>query len=125
MIMCGDRHWGKEGQSDWDKIRQVLLDKKPYKIIEGEARGADKMSRAVAEQMGIYVDCMPADWERYGRSAGPIRNRKMLERLIWYRDEHDHKILVVAFHSNLNASKGTANMVMIAQKAGVEVEVVI
>lgn len=78
-------------------------------LIEGGAEGADFMAREFAEWQGIPVKTYPADWEKHGRSAGPIRNRRML-----VEGKPD---LVVAFEGG----KGTANMVDQAQKAGVRV----
>jgi hypothetical protein len=47
-------------------------------IIEGEANGVDTLARLAAEKLGIPVDPYPADWSK-GRSAGPVRNRRMLD----------------------------------------------
>ncbi len=52
-----------------------------------------------------------ADWLKEGRAAGPIRNKKML-----VEGKPD---LVVAFHNDIDASKGTKNMLKQAQKAGI------
>jgi hypothetical protein len=51
----------------------------------------------------------PADWEKYGKAAGPIRNQQIL-----VEGKPD---LVVAFQGG----RGTANMVSRAQQAGVPV----
>jgi len=55
----------------------------------------------------------PAHWDEYGRAAGPIRNRQMLDK--GWADA------VVAFHLNLDESKGTADMVREARKRGLPV----
>lgn len=78
-------------------------------LIEGGARGADYMARRFAEWAGIPVKTFPADWDKQGRSAGPIRNRQML-----VEGQPD---LVVAFEGG----RGTANMVEQAKAAGVRV----
>jgi hypothetical protein len=80
-------------------------------VIEGGARGADTMAREWAESRGIPVEEYPADWEKYGRAAGPIRNKQMLTE--------GEPAMVIAFPKTvLIESKGTKNMVMQAQKAG-------
>lgn len=56
----------------------------------------------------------PADWNKYGKVAGPIRNSEMLKL-------HPDIDLVLAFHDDLSESKGTRDMVHKAQKAGIEV----
>lgn len=124
MIACGDRNW-----TDKEKIRETLIDYGPDILIEGEARGADKLSRIVAEEdLGLSVEDgtiepFPADWNQYRKAAGPIRNRAQLKRLLEYQDE-GYEIIVVAFHEDIENSKGTKDMVTISEKAGVEVEIV-
>lgn len=57
----------------------------------------------------IRVEEYPADWARFGKSAGYLRNKQMLEE--------GKPDLVVAFPGG----RGTANMIAIAMKAGVKV----
>lgn len=124
MIACGDRNW-----TDIDKITEVLVDYDPDVVIEGHARGADKLSGIVAEQeLGLSVSdgtliVMPANWTEFRKAAGPIRNSAMLARLLEYQ-EMGWQIVVVAFHEDIENSKGTKDMVTKARKAGVDVEIV-
>jgi len=46
-------------------------------LIEGEAPGADRLAKWWAEDRVVEVEVYPADWERYGKKAGPIRNKQM------------------------------------------------
>lgn len=55
-------------QLDTAKITTVLC---------GCARGMDALGAQWAQENGIEVETFPADWERYGPSAGPRRNRTM------------------------------------------------
>ena len=57
------------------------------------------------------VETYPADWDRHGKSAGPIRNRQMLAE--------GHPDLVVAFPDTV--SRGTWDMIGAARHAGVKV----
>lgn len=85
-------------------------------IIEGGARGADRFAHDWAIENGVPVATFPADWARYGRAAGPVRNKEMLE--IGQPD------IVFAFPlGELRNTKGTKNMVELAQRARVKVEV--
>jgi len=61
--------------------------------------------------MGFPVSTYPADWAQHGRAAGPIRNQRMLTQ--------GKPDLVVAFHDNLEHSKGTKNMLKQATEKGV------
>ncbi len=84
-------------------------------IIQGMCRGADKIARNFARLRGHVVMGYPADWDRYGRAAGPIRNKQMLDE--------GKPDLVIAFHNNIDQSKGTADMIEQARKAGILVEI--
>jgi hypothetical protein len=55
---------------------------------------------------------MPAKWEIYGRSAGPIRNREMLQEC--------KPNFVIGFHNNIAISSGTKDMLNISKNAGVK-----
>lgn len=85
----------------------------PQVVIEGEAKGADTMARNAAIHLGIHVERYPADWEKFGRAAGPIRNLKML-----MEGKPTH---VIAFHDDIGKSKGTKDMINQARKAGLDV----
>ena len=83
--------------------------------MHGGARGADSIAGEEAKEFGLTVLAFSADWRRYGRAAGPIRNLQMLEE--------GKPDLVIAFHADLDHSKGTKDMVEQARKAGIKVEV--
>ena len=51
-------------------------------LLHGGARGADRAIGRAAHQLGWRVQSLPAEWGRYGRSAGPIRNRRLLEQAL-------------------------------------------
>lgn len=110
MIVCGDRNW-----INFDIIRSYIEMARMMgfdSIVEGEAEGADSMARDIGKVLGFEVISEPADWDRYHKAAGPIRNAKMLT----------HKpILCLAFHKNIQESKGTLNMITQARKVGVPV----
>ena len=110
LLICGNRNWTDAGM-----IASVLHELQPDIVIEGEARGADRLARIEAEKLGIGVLKFLADWNKYHRAAGPIRNAQMLKE--------GQPDMVVAFHDDLNSSKGTKNMVAIARKAGIPVRV--
>lgn len=62
------------------------------------------------------VESFPANWSQYGHAAGPIRNQKMLDQ---------NPDLVIAFHFDLEHSKGTKDMINRAKKACIPVRFVI
>lgn len=119
VLICGDRNWTDPYPIQREISRFIhnqrgLPDDEPVIFIHGAARGADSIGGRLAAECGYTVEAYPADWTTYGRAAGPIRNKQMLDSGI---------DLVLAFHPDLLQSKGTANMVHQARKAGVKVEV--
>ena len=46
-------------------------------IICGEAKGADSLGRRYAEEKGLDILSYPAEWDKYGKSAGYKRNEQM------------------------------------------------
>ena len=80
-------------------------------IIDGGASGADTYGRAWAETHGIDTVTFWANWTRYEKRAGPLRNQRMLDYLL---TQHDQRI-VLAFAGG----KGTADMVHRAESAGI------
>ena len=110
LLVCGDRNW-----KDYSAILNRIENLDPEIIIEGEARGADSMARKVAEELDIAILKFPAQWDKYGKAAGPIRNQQML-----IEGKPDY---VLAFHDDIKHSKGTKDMVNRARKTSIPTEV--
>jgi hypothetical protein len=53
------------------------LDLHPSTIISGTANGADSLGERYAREFNIPLKRFPADWKRYGKCAGMIRNKEM------------------------------------------------
>lgn len=77
-------------------------------LVEGEARGADRLCAEVAREMGATVEPHPAKWGEYGRAAGMIRNSEMLRSGI---------DLLVSFPGG----RGTAHCTRTAKEMGIPV----
>ena len=80
-------------------------------IVSGCASGADAIGERYAEENGFKVEKYPADWKKYGRSAGPKRNKQMAEvsdYVICFWDEK---------------SNGTKSMIEYAKKCGKTVRI--
>jgi len=82
-------------------------------IVEGGAPGADLMAKKLALKYKLRWEEYKADWKTYGKAAGPIRNKRMLD------EGKPH--MVMAFHNDLSKSKGTKDMVEQAEKRGIPV----
>lgn len=48
-------------------------------IVSGHARGADQMGEMYAAERGYQLKIFPANWDKYGKAAGHIRNKEMGE----------------------------------------------
>lgn len=81
-------------------------------VVCGMARGADTLGASWARSKGIKVKEFPADWNKYGRAAGPIRNKQMLD--------YAEGLIVFIW----NGSRGSENMLQQTLKAGKPVFVV-
>lgn len=116
ILICGDRNW-----TDRDFIARGLAGFREawgpgLMLCHGGARGVDRIAGEEAEKLGIPVTEYRAEWERYGKAAGPIRNRLMFTA---FKPE-----IVYAFHDDIEHSKGTRDMVKIAKAAHVETVVI-
>jgi hypothetical protein len=108
LLVCGDRRWQRKGI-----IRRLLITLAPEVVIEGGCSGADRIAQQIAAELNIPVEEYPANWHKYGKAAGPIRNTQML------LDGKPDRVL--AFHDDLSRSKGTKHMVGLARAAKVPV----
>jgi predicted Rossmann-fold nucleotide-binding protein len=108
MIVCGGRKYANFG-AVFDALDEVLEAHSVGLVVHGDATGADRLAREWARRRNIPQKPYPADWNRWGRAAGPIRNQKMLDR--------EKPDLVVAFPGGA----GTADMVNRARGAGLKV----
>lgn len=92
-------------------IRRALLpywNAGPVTVVCGGARGADRLAAREARVLGCEVEEYPADWDRFGKAAGFIRNQEMVD---------SGADLVIA----LPGGNGTAHCVQCAKRAGIEV----
>jgi len=101
IIVTGGREY-----KDRRTFKQVMRMLKVTAIVEGGAKGADRMAWLFRKKnkLGGYTE--QAKWQQYDNSAGPIRNEKMLD--------DNPKAIVVAFPGN----SGTAHCVREAKKRG-------
>lgn len=112
VIVCGSRDITKS-RAVWDALS--ALEPRPTVVVHGGARGVDSIADEWASFHGIARESHPVseeDWKRIGLSAGPRRNRAMAAR---------GAELCVAIFTGAAATRGTADMVRAAKKAGIPV----
>jgi hypothetical protein len=107
VLVCGGRHYHDEAN-----VYATLDRLKPTTVIEGGATGADFLANAWSIDHDVDCETYYAEWKKFGRSAGAIRNQRMLTE--------GRPDLVVAFPGG----KGTADMVRRATNAGIKVEII-
>lgn len=128
IIVCGGRFYGRvpldcdpgERQAHSTRaakqaffMRETLdhlrQERDVRKVISGGAPGADTIAHMWATRKGVASIVMRAEWKKFGKAAGPIRNKRMLDE--------GKPDLVIAFFGG----DGTANMIQQARFAGIEV----
>lgn len=116
IITCGGRDY-EDQEAVSLCLDAVQRHRRLVLLVEGAARGADRLAGRWAEKAGIGHLAVPADWKGQGRKAGFVRNREMLSRLLEIREQTGWTIGVLAFPGGA----GTAMMCHIARDAGVDV----
>ena len=114
MIVAGSR-----GFNNYELLKRKcdsLLSQKQQThsifIVSGTARGADRLGERYAAERGYRVERFPADWDRDGIAAGPIRNSQMAA----------HADALVAFWDG--KSRGTRDMIEKAKEHNLPVRIV-
>ena len=96
------------------KVHSLLYDyiNSEVEIVSGTDKGADKLGERYAKENYMSLKQFPADWKKYGKSAGYRRNIQMAE----YADA------LIAFWDG--KSKGTKHMIDIATDLGLDIRVI-
>jgi hypothetical protein len=113
VLVCGSRGFG-----DYPLMLSVLEglgSETPVTIIEGAAYGADIMASLIASELHYDVEEYPADWGRYPRAAGFVRNQQMLDE--------GHPDRVIAFSVVYPLTPGTSDMVQRAFRVNLPIEI--
>ena len=94
-----------------DYIEKNSLYAEDVMVISGGAKGADKLAEKLAQLRGYKLVVFKADWNKYGKKAGMIRNGYIIE----------NADVVFAFWDK--KSSGTANSIQRAISLGKELYV--
>jgi len=80
IVVTGSRDWDDRSAVIDALVRLMSLSgDQRFVIVQGGARGADEMALLWAINRQIPHETFEADWGREGKSAGPKRNRRMLD----------------------------------------------
>ncbi len=104
----------------YDAIAQAVLEhqisnskpwEQPVTVIHGAAKGADSLAGRWADILeGFEEERHPADWDKHGKKAGPIRNQEMVDL---------GADVCLAFFKQGAGNRGTSDCVSRAEKAGI------
>lgn len=76
---------GSRGFNDYQKLCKTLdhllcrYQPSEVEIVSGGARGADTLGERYAKEKGCSLKIFPAEWDKFGKSAGYRRNVQMAE----------------------------------------------
>ena len=106
---------GSRDITDYNILLKALtyfnLHNKISRVISGTARGIDSLGELYAKNNDIPITRMPANWNKYGKSAGYRRNEEMAKV---------GDVLLAIWDNN---SRGTKHMIKAAKDKGLIVEV--
>ena len=104
VLVCGGRDYDDRDRAfaELDALQPIRM------VIHGNARGADMLAGIWCRHRSVQEVACPAQWSKFGKRAGPMRNEAMLGH---------SPDLVLAFPGGA----GTADMVRRARRAGVRV----
>lgn len=108
ILVTGGRSYDNQAMLFGALDMQAELSAIAY-IIQGGADGADRLARLWCHSRMFRYDNYPADWNKHGKAAGPIRNQQMIDE--------GQPTMVFAFPGG----RGTADMVRRAKAAGIPV----
>lgn len=100
-----------------EKCDSVLRDKAKdldteIVIVSGKAKGADYHGELYAKERNYRINEYPADWNKYGKRAGYLRNKEMAKA----------SDALIAFWDG--KSKGTKHMIDLAKSHGLLVRII-
>lgn len=98
-----------------EKVNNIFIDKRlthKIVIVSGCARGADTLGMRYASENILDIEEYPADWDKYGKKAGYMRNVEMAE----------NADALIAFWDG--KSKGTKHMIDIAKERNLPIRVI-
>ncbi len=72
---------GSRTITDFSLVEKAVKDSgfEVTEVVCGEAKGADSLGKQWAKRNQIPVKSFPAQWEKFGKSAGYKRNKEMAE----------------------------------------------
>lgn len=120
VIIAGSRYY--DNYDELEKVCDYMLQNQTdIEIVSGDGqgseingvkkRGADQLGIYYAERRGYKITKFPANWKKFGKSAGPKRNKQMA----------DYADALIAFWDG--ASNGTKSMIDFVKENNLKIKV--
>lgn len=103
---------GSRDFNNFDLLESNVVKTTPSLIISGGAKGADSLAEQYADKYQVEMLVFKPDWKQFGRGAGIVRNRQIV-------DAADH---IMAFWDG--KSKGTKSSIDYARITGKTVSII-
>lgn len=76
-VIVADTHTFSDYEFLCTRLDKILSNIKiPIEIVSGRAEGTDQLGERYADERGHRLKYFPAEWAKYQRRAGPIRNEE-------------------------------------------------
>lgn len=108
ICISGERYTNKFYNIMYTHVKEYKEKYNKIEFIFGDCTGVDTSAREICNKLNCVYTVYPALWNIHGLAAGPIRNKQMIDLLNVENDE------VWVYHTNLSKSKGTKNVVKLA-----------
>ena len=115
LLIAGSRNY--TDRDTFNRVTEEYIDSEDAftVIVAGGAAGADELAKDYALEYGLQYIEFPADWEKYGRAAGPKRNDEMVK---FIKEKNGR-----ALYFWDGESKGTKQCIESARKNGIDVTI--
>lgn len=111
IIIAGSRNFNDYNLLE-QKVDFYIGENQDIEIISGTARGADKLGERYAINKELKLKRFPADWQKYGKKAGYLRNKEMAKYA-------SHAIIFWD-----GKSKGTGHMIELCKKYNINYRII-
>jgi len=99
-------------QKIFEELTLFHLEKSISLIISGGAKGADLLAQEWAQSAGVETQIFLPDWKKFGKSAGVIRNKNIIDSCEY----------CIAFWDGI--SKGTLNSINLAKAKKISLKII-
>ena len=81
IVIAGCRNYNnyEEAKKYIDICIKEIKNKYTLIFVSGSCSGADMLGERYAKEHNYQIERYPAQWKKYGKKAGPLRNKQMID----------------------------------------------